>query len=386
MWLIVVISIALIFACVDTYTTSDGEVVELEFQQSSKDDSVIPLEGLDPVFLTRGKETQGDEKFSVKRGRFRYLFASAETKATFEQEPGRYEIQLGGVCARMGPSTQGNPDLFTVHDGRIYIFGSAACVKMFKETPGKYLEGDAAASASNVSPPAEDSLRRGRALIEKAVAAAGGAARVDGIVSYQERGTVGSRTPQGVSEIKTALLLMLHPAKIRTERTLSFGTITTVVTPEGGFVLFPRGNSEMLDEQRAAFIKGLQSNPLAILRARRNEGFKAVAVGAGKAGDVTVEEVDVAFCDVRARLGIDPTTGRILSLAYRGRGDGGAFGMIVRTFSDFRAAGGLTLPFKIGGAFNGEAEPSQTSTVESIVVNGEISPALFEKPKPVGGQ
>ena len=385
MWQIVVISIALIFACVDTYTTSAGEVVNLEFQGTPKQDFVVPLEGLDPVLLTQEKETQGDEKFSVKRGRFRYLFASAETKAAFEREPKRYEIQLGGTCARMGPSTQGNPDLFMVHDGRIYIFGSDACVKMFKESPGKYLEGEAAASATNVSMPTEESLRRGRALIEKGVEAAGGAARVDGIKSYQERGSIGARSPQGVTEIKTALW-MLHPAKVRMERTLSFGTIATVVTPEGGFVLFPRGNDEMLDEQRAAFIKQLQSSPLAILRARRNEGFKVVAVGAGEAGGVTIEEVDVAFCNVRARLGIDPATGRILSLAYRGRGDTGAFGLIVRTFSDFRNVGGLTLPFKTSGTFNGEAEPSQTSTVESIVVNGDVSPALFEKPKPAGGQ
>lgn len=75
---------------------------------SQADEAVVPLEGLDPVLLSRGQEKQGDEQFSVKRGRFRYLFAGAETKAAFEREPSVYEIQLDGSCARMGPSVRGN--------------------------------------------------------------------------------------------------------------------------------------------------------------------------------------------------------------------------------------------------------------------------------------
>ncbi|HJR07718.1 MAG TPA: hypothetical protein VJ842_10690 [Pyrinomonadaceae bacterium] len=348
-------------------------------------ESVIPLEGLDPVLLTGGKEVQGDEQFSVKRGRFRYLFANSETKATFEREPTRYEIQLEGTCARMGPTVQGNPDLFTVHEGRIYIFGSEACVTTFKAAPANFLEPVAAAPPAPAASYSEDAKKRGRALVEKAVEAMGGAARLDALVSYQEKGTVGSRTPQGVTEIKTSLV-MLYPDKIRFERTLSFGTIATVVTPAGGFFVFPRGGGEMLDVQRAAFVKQLQSNPLALLRARRSSGFSAAAIGAGKAGDMSVEQVEVSSGDARATLGIDPGTGRILSFAYRGRGNSGAFGKIVQTFSDYRNVGGLTLPFKIAGTFNGEAEPSLTSNIEAIVVNGEVSPALFEKPKPASGQ
>src|SRR5215212_11103837 len=70
--------------------------------QVSSPDTVIVLEGLDPVMLSQGKEVQGDMKYKVTRGQFQYLFASAENKATFEKDPARYEIQLGGHCARMG--------------------------------------------------------------------------------------------------------------------------------------------------------------------------------------------------------------------------------------------------------------------------------------------
>lgn len=381
MWKTFLVLIMLAPVCVDRPDLPGGGPAPPAAAPQRGAELIVPLEGLDPVLLTRGKEAQGDEQFSVSRGRFRYLFAGAETKAAFEREPARYEIQLGGACARMGPTVRGNPDLFTVHAGRIYVFGSPACLKAFKEKPDNFLEADEAAAA----PASEESRRRGLALVEKAVEAAGGAARVDGVVSYEERGTTGTRTPQGAVEVKT-VLLVLYPDKVRLERTFPFGTLTTVVTRAGGFTAHPNGASEMPDGQRAAYEKQFRLGLLTLLRARRAEGFTAAAAGEGKAGEARVEQVEVAFGGLRVTLGIDPATGRVLSLAHRGRADDSRLGQIVRTFSDFRTVGGLTLPFKSAATFEGAPAPSLTSTVESIVVNGEVAPSLFERPKPAGGQ
>jgi YHS domain-containing protein len=348
-----------------------------------KAEAVIPLEGLDPVLLTQGTEKQGDEKFAVTRGRFRYLFAGAETKAAFEREPERYEIQLGGACARMGPSAQGNPDLFTVHKERIYIFGSPTCVKAFKAAPESFLEPDPAPVLRPVA--SDESLQRGRALIEKAVEAAGGAAKIDGLASYQEQSVTSRNTPQGVAEIKTALYIV-YPDQMRRERAFPFGTIADVVTRGDGFTTMPRETDDMFVEQRAAFGQEFKRRVLAILRARRGEGFKAAAMGANKAGGGAIEQVALWFDGLSLGLGIDPQTGRVQSLSYRGRGPSGAFGDITQTFSDFRAVDGLTLPFKISATFNGEAEPTLSATIESIVINGPVPQALFERPKPATAQ
>jgi YHS domain-containing protein len=346
-------------------------------------ETVIPLEGLDPVLLAEGREVQGDMKFTVTRGRFRYLFAGAETKARFEKEPARYEIQLGGTCARMGPSTEGNPDLFAVHKGRIYLFGSPECAKAFKAAPDNYLEPDVAAE-----PKAEataEALAKGRALIEKAVEAAGGASKIDGLKSYQEKGFATRRTRDGVSEMQTSLT-WVFPDRVRQERVFAPDmTLATVVTPAEAFFVM-RGADSMFDEQRAHFRKQFRRNLLAVLRARRGEGFTAAAVGAGRVGESNVEQVLVNFDGVRLTLGVEASTGRVLSLSQRGRGPGGAFGEIVETFSDFRTVDGLSLPFKVSGTFNGEADPTRTYRVESLVINGEVSPALFEKPKPAAAQ
>src|SRR5919112_2063651 len=143
-------------------------ILVLAFTVSAQDAN-ISLEGLDPVMLTQGKEVQGDMKYRVTRGQFQYLFANPENKATFEKDPSRYEIQLDGHCARMGAPTSADPDLYTVHNGRIYIFGSEECQTLFKATTEKYLEVPAAPK----SPPTVEMVKRGQELIAKAVEALG---------------------------------------------------------------------------------------------------------------------------------------------------------------------------------------------------------------------
>jgi YHS domain-containing protein len=368
----------LAFACGGQLAAGGGPVSRAAVPQQ-RQEAVVPLEGLDPVLLAQGKEAQGDEQFAVTRGRFRYLFAGAETKAAFEREPARYEIQLGGTCARMGPTVRGDPDLFHVHEGRVYLFGSPACLNAFRAAPARFLE------ASADAPPAasEESRARGRALLEKAVEAAGGAARVDSLKSYQERATTGAQG--GGTEVKTSLVVSF-PDRFRYERALSFGPLATVVTPADGFESMPRMTGTLVDEQRAAFLRQFRLRLLPLLRARREAGFVAASAGAGRAGGASVELVDVSFDGRSARLGIDPSTGRVLSLTWRGRGQGGEFGEVVQTFSDFRPVGGLTLPFKTAATFNGEADPARTVTVEEIVLNAEVAPALFDRPKPAAGE
>src|SRR3982751_6854116 len=122
------------------------------------------LDGIDPVvLLTQGKEITGKAEFKVSRGKFDYLFATAENKATFEKTPDKYEIQLSGACARMGPGVTGNPADFAVVDGKIYIFGSDDCHKKFVAAPAKFLPKPAAPLPADAA-----DVRQGRTLIERA--------------------------------------------------------------------------------------------------------------------------------------------------------------------------------------------------------------------------
>ena len=104
-----------------------------------KGDALVPLKGLDPVMLAKGKEVKGGEKLSVTRSGFRYLFSNAENKALFEKNPKLYEIQMGGSCPVV-PGAEGDPDRFVVYKERIYIFASDMCVDSFKANPEQFVK------------------------------------------------------------------------------------------------------------------------------------------------------------------------------------------------------------------------------------------------------
>ena len=332
--------------------------------------TVIPLEGLDPVALTQGKEVQGDMKYKVKRGQFEYIFASAENKATFEKDPTRYEIQLGGHCARMGAPTTGNPDLYAVHNGRIYIFGSEECQTLFKSTPDKYLE----VPAPPKSPPTAEMVKRGQELIAKAVDALGGSSRLDQLASFQRKAVT-------ADQIKNTLLLTF-PDAVRQEIVRPNFTLVSVVTPSESFFLFNNNAQSMPENNRAAIYKELNHELVVLLRARTRPEFKTWSTGNDTVEETAVERVDVELPEFTTTLSIDPTTGRVLSQTYRGRALGGVFGEIVIKYSDFRTVEGLSLPFKTTATLRGEPVPALSTTVEAVTINGRIDPATFQKPKP----
>src|SRR5687768_10100205 len=76
------------------------------------------LDGVDTVVLvTEGKEVFGKDAFKTTHGRLNYLFSTAETKAEFDKHPGKYAVQMDGLCARMAGTVIGNPSNYVVHDG-----------------------------------------------------------------------------------------------------------------------------------------------------------------------------------------------------------------------------------------------------------------------------
>lgn len=323
-------------------------------------ETVIPLEGLDPVMLSQGKEVQGDMKYKVTRGRFQYIFASAENKATFEKDPARYEIQLDGSCARMGAPTTGNPDLYTVHKERIYIFGSEECQTLFKAAPEKYLEVPVAPKS-----PSADMIKRGQELITKAVEAFGGS-KLDQLRTFQKTDVRGNQVKN--------VLVMAFPDSLRQETVRPTFTLTSIITPAESFIVVNNAARPMSEANRTAIHRDLYHELLVLLRARTQPDFKVALAG-------NEALVDVELPGFTTTLGMDAQTGRVISQTYRGRGPGGVVGQIAINYSDFRTVEGLTLPFKTTATFDGEPFPALTATVEAVAVNSQIDPSSFKKPQ-----
>lgn len=217
---------------------------------------------------------------------------------------------------------------------------------------------------------------KGRALVERAVQAFGGAAVLDGLSSYVQTGAMVVKAPQGEMEVKTTLTIKF-PDGFRQEMATPMGTMAMVLAGGDAFVQSPQGERPLPAAVRDRLQREMSHAPLLLLRHRGDPGFKATAVGSGKAGEAPTEQVAVEFNGDTVTLGIDPETGRVLSVAYRGSGPSGEPGNVVQVFSDFRQAGGLTVPFKMSSTFNGEPGPSSTTT--AVTVNEPVDPALMRR-------
>ena len=90
-------------------------------------DSRVMLKGADVVaYFTQGRYVQGQPGIKSSYQGITYRFASAEHKALFDREPGRYQPQYGGYCANgivYGIPWGGDADRFKMVGGKLYIFG-----------------------------------------------------------------------------------------------------------------------------------------------------------------------------------------------------------------------------------------------------------------------
>jgi YHS domain-containing protein len=337
------------------------------------------LDGLDPVMLIQGKEVQGKGTFSTIRGDFNYLFATAENKATFDRDPGKYEIQLGGLCARMGGTTGGNPSDFLVHDGKIYIFGSDECHNRFKTAPAKYLPPTRAPL-----PAASDAVARGKQLLSAAARAMGDVKKLDSLTSYAETISQVQQRSQGEVTITTKTLWSF-PNSARRDRTMALMGKTmasaTVMAPAGMWFVGNGGQAyPMLSAARSSLDLDFGRHPVALLRLRQAPGTRIGAVGATTVEGTRVRQVRVVRGGLDATIGLDDQD-RIHSVLFHARNMDGEYGQYVVLYSDIRDVNGLRLPFTARALFRGEPEASQSWTVQSVDLNPAADAGLFAPTK-----
>ena len=105
------------------------------------------IQGYDPVaFFTQNKPVKGKSEFSSDYKGAKYLFASAEDKATFDANPSKYEPQFGGFCAygvSRGHTAPIQIETFQIVDGRL-LFNYDLDVKrdFQKDTQGNLKKAD----------------------------------------------------------------------------------------------------------------------------------------------------------------------------------------------------------------------------------------------------
>ncbi len=220
--------------------------------------------------------------------------------------------------------------------------------------------------------------QKGRELIARAVGSIGGAERLAALKTLRTEAAMEATTPQGSMAIQLKATVAL-PDRLRQEMTLPFGTMVQVLNGDSSFAQSPQGSQPLNESQRQQLSQAIRRLPPVLLGLRDAAGFSAVATGAGEVDGTNVEMVHVELDGDTNTLGIDPQTGQILSIAYRGTNFMGAPGEVEQHYSDFREVDGLMLPFASSTTFNGE--PMLTGTVESTEVDVEVEDSEFEMPQ-----
>ena len=317
------------------------------------------LEGYDPVLLSEGREEAGDAALSVRRGRFLYQFANAGTKARFEKEPGRYEIQLDGACARMGAPTSGNPDTYFVHAGRIYIFGSSECYKKFAAAPERFLGEDKGYTPGPRTAEARGQGERVWQRVRGAMTGARGA--VKSVVELREV-KVGPRE-------STVIQMMVPPATHRNITRNAQFEFGNVVTPEGAMQVVRGAGVRLPGSFEAATRAGYGHDLITLLLG-----------GAVEVYAVDENTVEVKAEGVWSRVGVNAQTGLVEWLSYRGRGVEGGFEETRVRYSDYRETAGGKLPFRADVSVAGDAVPARGWTVVSYEFNAADIESRLEMP------
>ena len=332
--------------------------------------------------VDHGQDVPGRGELGVEHLGYRYLFADEANRGRFLEDPERYEIQLGGSCARMGPlSSAARTAIHVVYEERLYLFASEACRTVFLAAPERLLEVDEPAPAAT-----RTERMRGEALLELVVQGLGGRERVDGVQSLVERqvedegheshaGEPEGEEPSGTESGSERTFVF--PDRMRLDTWYGEWSRASVVTARDAWYEEAGAEWTLHASQRRALEHKLLRHPLVLARLRARPGFLAAHAGRETWKGREVELLRTSYRGATTTLGVDAASGRVLFARYRGRGRGAWLGALEVGYGDHRSLAGLELPVTLSVSFDGQPDPSSSFTWTAIEVDRPLDPRRF---------
>ena len=107
----------------------------------------LAIQGYDAVaYFTESAPVKGDKAFTTDYNGAEWRFSSADNLAAFKAAPEKYAPQYGGYCAwavSQNYTARGNPENFTVVDGKLYLNYNDEIQKRWEEDiPGFVAKAD----------------------------------------------------------------------------------------------------------------------------------------------------------------------------------------------------------------------------------------------------
>lgn len=190
------------------------------------------------------------------------------------------------------------------------------------------------------------SLALGRAALERAQKAAGGAEKLAAIKDLTASVKAQIRAPMGSMAIQQRLRIVL-PSVLRQDTELPFGKIVVYTDGKAGWMQGPQGQMPLpaaqLQQARGEMFRINET----LLLSDRDPARAINWVKKAKVGEREADVIEISAKDgPQVRLFIDAASGQLLKKEYRGEALAGAPAQVEELYEDFREVSGLRVPFK----------------------------------------
>ena len=202
----------------------------------------------------------------------------------------------------------------------------------------------------------------GMDLLERVVAAMGGAKAVDGVAQTLVLRGESTRELPGKSIASSRTTWYRFPGYSRTEVSLPSGlTSSTTFTPADAWIESPLGVLRLGDTERRSLEGNSFQNPLAVLKSRKEPGFTVELVGAGTVRGRSTRYLRLCHGDGDVTWAVDDADGRLSSARFPARSPGAKEGEIAILYSDYSRRGRPPLPSHAGGGLKRKRDPLDPS-------------------------
>lgn len=332
---------------------------------------------LDPVALAEGREVPGNAEWTLVRDSYEYHFESEESRKKFEAQPGTFEIQLGGACARMGSlSGRGRPHLFARHNDRLYLFASESCRSNFLKAPEKLLLTDDEEPATTAV-----EISSGQMMVQLFLKSVGSVAVLESLESIQMMTTkkVLSGGTEYVNRREVAFRTSGDNRYDEWWNASRFGRLESNGT---GWFIESDGARPMVKIQMRDHRNDLSEHYAGLLMDLLEPAESTVlrSLPSATENGRTWNQLELYSHGIRKLLTQDAASGRIHRLQFRGHGPTLAVVPITIEFDDFQTVSELTLPKVSLRLAEGQNRDKGIRSEWTYVVNPELPEDHFRPP------
>ena len=224
-----------------------------------------------------------------------------------------------------------------------------------------------------------ESLARGRATLEAAAQAAGGAAfsKIESLEVASSGQASGPGGQQYSIDVKTQVL---YPDRIHIELKLPFGTVQQGFDGKSAWLVSPQGAIDLPNNVIGEFLRGIALlGSVGLYQKTLADGLEAQYLGEEEIAGKKTEAVQWNASFGPMKLYFDPVAHVLVAARFRQSSQQGTVDS-EQQWSDFRPVGEIQIPYQSITLHDGAK--FSNFTVQDVKLNTKPDPSLFSKPQP----